>query len=1219
MPYGIALAVLRGFISYITLQVRVLHLKNPMNLYIQKDYIRKDLASLISILALVSLLLHGSTQAYARPIHRIAENASESGISKIEAFSTAAVQDIAADDPSIIGQWSAVMDWPVVAIHASLLPNGKLLTWDATPDDFDGDPHLNDSSTMRTDLWDPATNVHLSYNPDTNSDMFCSGHAHLADGSLFVAGGDIADAQPIDKTNIFSWQDNRWSSASSMSYSRWYPSVAAMPNEEMLVIGGSPSIPEVWSAENSWRALSTAPLDLTMSYYHWIQPTLDGRALLFGPSPDMRFLDTTNTGAWTDIGRRDQLYRHYGIYAMYDVGKIMIAGGGITAQNSAVLLDVQSGEVTELPPMQYDRRQHNGTILADGKVLVSGGLSSSESLIDMNNPVYAAELWDPDTFAWTSMASTQVTRQYHSTALLLPNGQVWSGGGGYCLPCTQVGYEADSAEIFSPPYLFKADGSGQLADRPSIDFAPQNVAYGRTFDVSSANARDIAQVNLVRLSSVTHSTNMDQRFVPLSFDQNGQLLTIDAPDHAAIAPPGYYMLFIVNGAGVPSEAAFVRFYNSPDSPTLVPTPVIPEQLLAPTVDNIVNWPEYDSEFLVTWSAVENVTQYELETWSAETNWAPVEIVSAEEYRITDQPLGHWCFRVRSVREGALASSWSNNACTDVNEALESTPTDISTSRPTSTSVHTPTSTATSAPTSIQTPIISTETPTTIIEPTAIPTAIPTATAIPPAPTNTFVPTVTSTSTTLFIPTSVPTSVPTSTLPPIPTSTFGPTVTPTGTPTEAQEAEIMLTAPDLFKIDNEPDFDNFYTVEWSSVPRAENFNIEEWSGRSGWRSLGSTTQNRYEVREQDLGYWCYRVQTQDNSEWSVVRCTTVSIRRQTPISTSVSPTPSISQSTSTLTAAVTSTQVVISRPTSTSTPAFVSTRTATVESTASATPAIASTPIATPLPSMTSTPAATLMVTTVPPQTETPLPVATTGSTVTPIVVPDETTTATPINRLTPNNVEELTIPELLVLFDAEEIKNGDYTVQWSGVITEVGYELQAWTSRSGWVTILAGTFVKFDAQGYSAGTWCYRVRANSQSGSTEWSNVDCVSITPDVTLLSYSSDPVGRAVEMSITVAKTNIPQLEWQGKTNSSYHVWKSIDGRTENAVRLTVDQMDGVTPYLLEDISELAYIDKVGGRSNSTYWLVESRGLSTVVHGPFRAIQVEPVNLLYLPFVNQ
>ena len=234
-------------------------------------------------------------------------------------------------------------------------------------------------------------------------------------------------------------------------------------------------------------------------------------------SNHLRRLDTSGTGRWTDYGGRDSLGRGYGSRAMYDIGKLLVAGGGPSSPTATVInMNGTTPTATATAPMQTGRRQHNLTVLADGTVLATGGNSSGEPLVDMENGVYPAELWDPATGQWQTLAPMQVTRQYHSSALLLPDGRVLSAGGGICGTCTDVGYMAKNAEVFTPPYLFKDDGSGELAPRPAITSAPGVVGHGAQFSVGTPEAGSIAKAAMVRLGAVTHSVNMEQRYVPLS-------------------------------------------------------------------------------------------------------------------------------------------------------------------------------------------------------------------------------------------------------------------------------------------------------------------------------------------------------------------------------------------------------------------------------------------------------------------------------------------------------------------------------------------------------------------------------------------------------------------------------------------------------------------------------------------------------------------------------
>jgi Domain of unknown function (DUF1929) len=230
--------------------------------------------------------------------------------------------------------------------------------------------------------------------------------------------------------------------------------------------------------------------------------------------------------------------------------------------------------VSATSPMAFGRRQHNLTLLADGSVLATGGNSTGAALVDMNGGVYNAERWNPATGNWTTLAAQAVTRQYHSTALLLPDGRVLSSGGGICGTCDQVGYLAKNAEVFTPPYLFKKDGSGQLAPRPEIACAPGTVSHGTSFQITTPNAASIQKVGLVRLGSQTHSVEMEARYLPLSFTAGNGTLTASVPANVYTAVPGIYMLFIVNSDGVPSVAKMVNLDSAVPPPPSNQSPTV---------------------------------------------------------------------------------------------------------------------------------------------------------------------------------------------------------------------------------------------------------------------------------------------------------------------------------------------------------------------------------------------------------------------------------------------------------------------------------------------------------------------------------------------------------------------------------------------------------------------------------------------------------------------
>jgi galactose oxidase-like protein len=243
------------------------------------------------------------------------------------------------------------------------------------------------------------------------------------------------------------------------------------------------------------------------------------------------------------------VYRDYGSAVMYEPGKILYVGGGDPPTNTAEIIDLNQPvpEWTLTGSMAQARRHLNATLLPTGEVLVTGGTSGAT----FNNPagaVHAAELWNPATRTWTTLASNQVIRIYHATTLLLPDGRVLhTGSGDGANAANERNYE-----LFSPPYLFKGA-------RPTVTGAtPATVAYGETVFVGTPNGASITKVTFLRFGSVTHAFDAGARLVPLNFSQVAGGLSVAIPASRTTAPPGPYMLFLVNGNGVPSEAQIMR-------------------------------------------------------------------------------------------------------------------------------------------------------------------------------------------------------------------------------------------------------------------------------------------------------------------------------------------------------------------------------------------------------------------------------------------------------------------------------------------------------------------------------------------------------------------------------------------------------------------------------------------------------------------------------------
>lgn len=547
--------------------------------------------------------------------------------------------------PQTIGQWSSVINLPIVAIHMHLLPNGKvLLLQDDDHPNYPIDGTRQAGHTVAY-VWDVSSGV-LTQVDNTTVNEFCSGHSFLPDGRLLFAGGHAGvDGVGNRDAIIFDSSNNTWIQTNQpMASGRWYPSAVTLGNGEVAVVSGNGNnTVEVWQTNSGggWRFLSNATLGLALYPYMHLAP--NGKVFVSGPEATTRYLDTSGTGAWTTIATRATANRDYGSSVTYDVGKVVIIGGGDPPLSSAEIIDLNQSSPTwtSVGNMAFARRQMNATLLPDGTVLVTGG-TSSPGFEDPSGAVLAAEMWNPQTGNFTTMASMAKARLYHSTAILLPDGSVLSAGSG------RGGTEQRNAEIYSPPYLFTTGGAA--ATRPSIDsHISKAVRPGDTFFVTTPDAVNITNVTLVGLSSVTHSRNMNQRFNRLTFTQGAGGLNVTMPANANACSPGYYMLFILNNNGVPSLAKFINIQGSNPQPPSAPA-------------NLVATATSTSSVALSWSAASgSVDHYEIQR-STSRNGLFTTLAPTTGTNFTDNSLSSnttYIYRVRAVDGQGCYSDFSN--------------------------------------------------------------------------------------------------------------------------------------------------------------------------------------------------------------------------------------------------------------------------------------------------------------------------------------------------------------------------------------------------------------------------------------------------------------------------------------------------------------------------------------------------------------------------------
>jgi PKD repeat protein len=466
------------------------------------------------------------------------------------------------EDPWDGGKWDAPVAWPFVPVSAATLPDGRILGWASNERmTFPSGPERT-----YTAVWDPYTGQFAEILHPTH-DMFCGNQVMLEDGTVYVTGGRNQGNSPW--TSLFDYRTNQWVQRESMNRGRWYPTSVALPNGKVFIaIGeGGGNTAEVWDGVSRWSLLSglnfNAPILNYTSYgeRNWtplMQLAPDGRIFHLGPTPRMHMIDTTGVGSLTQAGPEiTGWYPKDSATVMYDVGKILSAGGWIAGNNTvssprAMVIDINGAapQVTDIGNMRFARRFHNGVTLPNGEVVLVGGNTSGEKFSDLGT-VFPVELWNPTTREFRLGASMSVPRNYHSVALLMVDGRVWSGGGGLC------GCSADHPDhqIWSPPYLFNADGSP--AARPQLYSVPGVVEAGSTIPVRGSAG--LEKFSLVKMSSETHSNNTDMRFVPAPALETGSgEYAVTLHGNPNVLTPGFWLLFALDAQGVPSVAKVIQ-------------------------------------------------------------------------------------------------------------------------------------------------------------------------------------------------------------------------------------------------------------------------------------------------------------------------------------------------------------------------------------------------------------------------------------------------------------------------------------------------------------------------------------------------------------------------------------------------------------------------------------------------------------------------------------
>lgn len=457
-----------------------------------------------------------------------------------------------------MGAWGPVESLPVVPIHQIYMDNGKILMF--------GYGELGDYAT----LYDPVTKESEALGA-LPGDIFCAGHSLLSDGTVLLAGGHIIDGWGITDTYIFNPFDGpsgAFYQKGHMAEARWYPTVTTLPDGRAIAVSGTIKLnadnSKVWATKTErydpetgvWTTTTNHPVVMN-KYYPFLHVLTNGNVLFGGSTIWGSYAYNPATGLWSNYGTPSN--QCYGMSSVsYAPDRILKSGGpvqesDVSGSRWAAIWGINGNTWTSVANMHKERREHDLTVLPDGTILATGG---SKHFNHPASSVYEAELYDPASNTWTLLPAQQRPRFYHSTAFLLRDGRVMVGGSG-----TGGGRRANATqdelnyEIYSPAYMFKGP-------QPVISAAPKTINYGQAFTVTVDRPNDIASACLIAPGAVTHGFDMNQRRIPMTFSVSAGKLQMNAPVNANVAPPGPYMLFLVDQLGVPSVAPFV-YVNEP--------------------------------------------------------------------------------------------------------------------------------------------------------------------------------------------------------------------------------------------------------------------------------------------------------------------------------------------------------------------------------------------------------------------------------------------------------------------------------------------------------------------------------------------------------------------------------------------------------------------------------------------------------------------------------